>query len=267
MSIKARLTLLVILLVGIFILQAGVNLYYRNANDALTGQLVQGQKNTAEISGLAVELQKIRRYEKEYFIYAGTPDKRRGYASDVQKALVAVTTTLNHMEANREGRYLPEEVARIARWHADLDFYASEFVRVVNQVESGSLPDTLAANAAIGPGKDRIKGFVEGTAQDGAQREQRVAAIAQELNANRKAAATVFLATTLIAILVGAVTLLVLYGSMVKPLEHMADVAGRVSRGELGVVFPASDVAEFRSLSASLERMRTALATRGASRG
>lgn len=267
MSIKSRLTLIIALLLGTLVFQAAVTLYFRGVNDGLTSRLSSAIKNTAEIGAVSTEVQKMRRFEKEYFIYVNSPEKRRGYDADVRKASLVIDEHLTRMAANREKRYTAAEAERFAGWERDLAFYTAEFIAIVQKVENGELATTAAANAAIGPGKDRLKKLIDGSAQDGAERQAASIQDARLLNDNRSITTTAFAATTGIAILVGLFSLFMLRRIIVRPLQQMADVADRVSQGETGVVFPEQHVSEFSSLAESLERMRAAMNKGRAVRG
>jgi HAMP domain-containing protein len=256
MSIKSRLTLIILVLVGVLALQGAINFYFRGVNDALTDKLYAGVANTAEASFLSTEVQKMRRFEKEYFIYVENPDKRRAYDADVRKASNALTQALMGMIANRDRRYSDAEVATLKKWLDDLSFYTQQFIGVVNKVENGDLKGTVTANAAIGPGKDRLKGLIDGSAKAGAERQKAAVADARALTENRKLAAFAFAVSSALAIVVGLVSLVLLRGAIVRPLEDMADVADRVSRGDMGVTFPEQKAPEFALLAESLERMR-----------
>jgi len=257
MTIKFRLTLIIAVLLGVLVLQAAVTLYYRGINDALTERLSAGVRNTAEIGAVSTDLQKLRRFEKEYFIYVASPEKRRVYDADVRKEISTVTENLTRMGLNREHRYTAPETETFKAWERDLAFYSSEFVRITNQVETGSITTTAAANAAIGPGKDRLKAMLDGTEKDGAERQKAAIENARTLNENRKLTSMLFTITTLLAIIAGLASLIMLRVTIVRPLEEMADVAQRVSKGEVGVLFPRQNTPEFALLSDALERLRS----------
>jgi HAMP domain-containing protein len=256
MSIKFRLTLIIAVLLGVLVLQAAVTLFYRGINDDLTERLSTGVRNTAEIGFISTELQKLRRFEKEYFIYVGSPEKRRGYDADVRRAISTIAENLTRMGLNREHRYTAAESEAFKAWERDLGFYSSEFVNIVNQVETGTIVTTSAANAAIGPGKDRLKSMLDGTAKDGAERQKAAIENARALTENRKLTSVMFTITTALAILAGLFSLVMLRVTIVRPLEEMAEVARRVSKGEIGVLFPRQKTPEFALLSESLERLR-----------
>ena len=257
MSIKFRLTLIIALLLGTLVFQAAFTLHYRGINDGLTEKLSAGVKNTTEIAVVATEVQKMRRFEKEYFIYVNSPDKRRGYDADVRKSATAIGEYLTRMALNRDHRYTPAEIETFKGWERDLDFYTAEFIALVQKVENGEISTTAVANAAIGPGKDRLKALVEGSAKDGAVRQKAAIEDARALNENRSITTIAFTATTVIAILVGLFSLVMLRLIIVRPLVEMAEVARRISKGEMGVVFPEQKAPEFALLSEYLERLRT----------
>jgi HAMP domain-containing protein len=256
MSIRNRLTLIISVLIGVLAFQGVFNLYFRSINNQLTENLASGVATTAEVGAISTEVQKMRRFEKEYFIYVDNADKRRGYDADVRKASGVITESLTRMMNNRDRRYSEAQVAKFKKWEADLAFYTQQFIAVVNKVENGEIKGTVAANAAIGPGKDRIKDLIDGSAKFGGEMQKTALVDAKSLNDNRGNASAIFAVTSALAIIVGLISLAMLRAAIVRPLEEMTDVADRVSKGDLGVVFPEQHAHEFALLAESLERMR-----------
>lgn len=256
MSIRNRLTLIISVLIGVLAFQGLFNLYNRSVNDELTARLAAEVATTAEVGSVATEVQKMRRFEKEYFIYADSPEKRRGYDVDVRKSSAFITESLTRMANNRDKRYTQAQIETFRKWEADLAFYTQQFIGVANKVENGEIKGTVAANAAIGPGKDRLKDLIDGSAKFGAQTQKDSFVDARSLNDNRRNANAIFLVTSALAIVVGLISLVMLRAAIVGPLSEMTDVADRVSKGDLGVVFPEQHTQEFALLAESLERMR-----------
>lgn len=267
MSIRLRLFTIFAVLLGALVAQVAAVLYYADANNRLTAELAKGVRNTAEIGGMATELQKLRRFEKEFIIYVANEPKRRGYADEVKGAVNAITEKLTRATLNRERRYTEEEVTRFKAWEQDLGFYYSEFEKLAAQAQAGTLVDSLAANAAIGPGKDRLRNFLDGASKDGSARQAAAIEASQSLYRNRT------IVTWITAGIAGACGLLAILGyliltaSVVNPLAHIAETATRMSQGEVGATFPEHSAVEFRHLRSALEAMRTSLRSRQPARG
>jgi hypothetical protein len=146
---------------------------------------------TALLSKLQLEGEKLRRYEKEMFIYIAVPDKRNNYIKEFGTAYGRLLDLTNEMLAPSSPVFSDEEREQVLRWKLAAVFYESEFgglVRRAQDLNLGNLtPEqrlglTVAFNEGIKAGKDRFRDLLSGTEKMRADKEARSLALADELN-------------------------------------------------------------------------------------
>lgn len=143
------------------------------------------------LSQLQVEGERMRRYEKEMFIYVATPDKRAGYVKEFREAYDKALVLLDTMLAPSSRLFSELEQKEVAAWKAASAFYYGEFDRLARQADALNLASlgaeqrgglTLQFNDGIKAGKDRFRELLNGTAKMRAQKQAQSAAIAGEID-------------------------------------------------------------------------------------
>ena len=151
------------------------------ANNRMDKQVQQAARHNFSAASLATNIQiqgeRMRRYEKEMFIYAAVPDKRAKYVKEFDDAYTTLLDQLNAAQASEHRGFSNADRAAIVSWSDATSFYASEFRKLAAAAETAT-PDqqaglTTKLNAEIGPGKDRFRELLDGA---GAMREQKLAA-------------------------------------------------------------------------------------------
>jgi hypothetical protein len=89
--------------------------------------------------------EKVRRYEKEMFIYAAKVEKRVKYVKDFNDA----------------------DGADILKWKEATAFYTTEFTKVAGKAETSAADPalTVTLNTDIGPGKDKFREVLDGASK------------------------------------------------------------------------------------------------------
>ncbi len=172
----------------------------------------------------------LRRYEKDYFLNIGAPDKQAEYLVKWNAAHVDLLARLN--ELNRlVTSDADHEILRGMR--EDLGVYEVGFEKVSGAVRSGELATPQAANIAITHYKDAIRrldmtaGALGGTG-DRRMRERLKMLAADSTSTNSQVGLTVALAVA-IAILMS----LHLARSISAPVQGMLSAARRIAAGDL----------------------------------
>jgi hypothetical protein len=118
------------------------------------------------LSKLQVQAERMRRYEKEFFIYASVPDKRAKYLKDFDDAHTKLLDLQNQAMASQHKGFADADRAEVTKWTAATSFYSNEFRKVAATAEFASAEQraelTVKLNNDIGPGKDRFRTVLDG---------------------------------------------------------------------------------------------------------
>ncbi len=135
--------------------------------------------------------ERMRRFEKEMFIYVTNPKKRTEYAATFDASARDLLVDLD-LALQPAGRSFDDpQRKRIASWKDAALFYMQEFdklVRHANRLDdpqalaSAELKSTLDFNGAIGSGKDRFRELLKGAEEMRLAKEKASMQIASEID-------------------------------------------------------------------------------------
>jgi methyl-accepting chemotaxis protein len=226
------------------------------SNDALF--LVNRAVNTGtELSALAVDAQKIRRYEKEYFIYVQDPTSRTKYLEEFDATAHRISETLTRMVINRAGNYSAPEIDRFRQWQQAADFYFAEFRSISVAASRGQIVDSVTANAAIKTGKDRFAVVLEQVNKEVEQRKARVAEGRTQIMGDVQKAAFAMFFMVLLGLFLCIWQFQQLYGVITAPLERIVDAAEELAAGRVPGRLDKESASEFSRIITALETVRT----------
>jgi methyl-accepting chemotaxis protein len=215
------------------------------------------------LSDVIIEAQKMRRFEKEMFIYAAVKEKREGYVKEWEGAQRTMMDTLINGAADaRKGLFNATETQEMKTWMDAAQFYEREFRKTVDTARSleatppASL--TIDLNTAIGPGKDRFRTLLGGAQKMREAKEKSSKDISGEIESAFRVQSIVALVLTLLGLTVGALMVRAVMKSVTKPLTALTDATEKISRGLADSSIAASGIAEYSPLEAALERLRVA---------
>ena len=143
-----------------------------------------------KLSQLQVAGEKMRRFEKEMFIYVAVPDKRAGYVKEFDAAYSRLLELMDDALAPSGTAFTDAERRDLLRWKEAANFYGGEFhglVRRASDLQTGSLSAeqraalTVDFNDRIKAGKDRFRELLAGTEKLRESKEARAQQIAAEL--------------------------------------------------------------------------------------
>lgn len=160
------------------------------------------------LSRIQVQAERMRRYEKEMFIYASVADKRAKYVKDYDDAYAKLLDLLNQAMASQHKGFTHEERQAITKWSDAAAFYGSEFRKVTAAAESaaaaGNAGDlTLRLNNDIGPGKDRFRELLEGASKLREAKEKSSLDINQQIDSDFARLNAIVIGSTLALALAG----------------------------------------------------------------
>lgn len=185
------------------------------------------------LSRLQVEGEKMRRYEKEMFIYVADGGKRAGYVKEFDAAYTRMLTLLDTMLLPSGTVFTEEERQQILTWKQSAVFYAGEFAglsRKAQAIQTQAMTMeqrvglTLEYNEAIKAGKDRFRELLGGTDKMRTAKEEAAQQIATEIDATFMRLRTGVL---LGGLLVVGLVLLALRGVAAAPALKAAPATGR----------------------------------------
>jgi hypothetical protein len=154
-------------LVMAIVLVAGVGFANQTAERKVTQVASHNVSATSLLARIQIQAEKMRRYEKEMFIYAATPDKRAKYVKEFNDATVKLMDLQNDAAAAGHKGFTDADRAEVLKWKEATAFYSTEFTKVVGKAET-SAPDanlTVSLNTDIGPGKDRFREVLDGASK------------------------------------------------------------------------------------------------------
>ncbi len=183
---------------GSWLTQAGVERAIRQ-NFVAAGLLSQVQ----------VEGEKLRRYEKEMFIYVADGPKRSGYVKEFKTSYDKLLTQLDTMLLPSSVHFTEEERGLILNWKEAAVFYAGEMTGLANRADAMTVENlgneqrlglTVEYNGAIKAGKDRFRELLAGSQKMREAKEAAAQQTAQDID-------SIFLRLH-IGVLLGAVALI-----------------------------------------------------------
>ncbi len=293
-SIRRRLQAGFLVAIGFFALQTAI--FYGSGSAIETDITATVQKNTqvsAKLSGLASDVQRIRGYEKEYFIYVADIEKRNGYVADWTNAGLSAEATMQSLQQNSDSYLTTTEVAQVNEWQQAFEFYKSEMQKIFARVNSQNSADAIAynqklpaqtpaakpnkaaaptpqlsrvellspseVNAMIGPGKDRLNAvFVKGVAEMGQARLKDTLGLTGSIHHGFSQMAAIFLTVSLMGIALATFLLLTMPTLISTPIARLSNSVDLLSKGAIEQEIEVGDVIEFQPLAKGLERLRMA---------
>jgi methyl-accepting chemotaxis protein len=202
----------------------------------------------------------LRRYEKDYFLNIGAPEKQAEYLEKWKKAfgdLSQQLTDLDGMIASQKDH----DILKTMR--EDLAAYDAGFAKVGAAVRAGTLATPQAANIEITQYKNSIRRMEATAGALGGESDYRMRERMKLLSADVK---DTNIQMTIAALLAVAVALLMgtrLSRSVTVPVHDMVSVARRMAAGDLSspVLVTAHD--EMGELQAALKAINERLARSG----
>jgi methyl-accepting chemotaxis protein len=198
----------------------------------------------------------LRRFEKDYFLNIGSPDKEADYLAkwkDEKKRLEERLDELDRLVQNDGDR----ETVRTMRKDAAL--YEEAFQKVLAQIREGSVKTPQEANAAIIPFKDDVH-RVEQTAYDFSIKHSKAMESLDPFLAEsvRRTLSTMF-SVIVLALVLTCFVGVTITRSITSPLAQAIKVAERVAEGDVDAPIDVDSRDETGLLLESLRAMVTSL--------
>lgn len=143
------------------------------------------------LSRIQVQGEKMRRYEKEMFIYAAVPASRSKYVKEFDEAHTKLLALLTEAAMPGNKAFGDDERLEIKAWTEATAYYTGEFLKIAGTadaiaVSALSVDDraalTVRFNNDIKQGKDRFAALLNGTAKMREAKEQASLGINTEID-------------------------------------------------------------------------------------
>jgi hypothetical protein len=189
---KNRFSLPAVLAVVVSMVAAAGVLYFLSIVQEQVEESVR--RNFVAAGNLArvqVHAERMRRYEKEMFIYVNNQKKRAEYAAAFDTSARDLLTDLDLALLPTGRSFTDEQRKAILQWKEAANFYINEFDRLVRHASrldepasaaAAEMKTTLDFNAAIGPGKDRFRVLIKGADEMRQAKEKSSMQIAGEID-------------------------------------------------------------------------------------
>jgi HAMP domain-containing protein len=260
LTIRKKLHLGFGLILAFMLGQTVVTFLSISQSEALVTQAIDKDFNASvEIAAIGIEAQKLRRFEKEYLIYVGSPSAREKYYAEWKSAHDQIKTKVDAIVDNRDGKWSPEDVVKARDWRSSLQAYFDGFATVVRSVNGGQITSTLQGNDAVREAKDAFRVLVDGAAQGYVQKFQQAHKSGENISNRFRLVNIVLGISALAGIGLVAVALMVLPASVSHPIEVLTRSAHEMSTGKLDHPVAIEGSPEFKDLADTLERMRISM--------
>jgi methyl-accepting chemotaxis protein len=222
----------------------------------LSGKAMPELRREARGEGLAarahVESLLLRRYEKDYFLNIGSPDKQRGYLDKWKATAAKLGETMKKLEAGAADAASGQAIATMRQQVAE---YGKGFEVVRNELAEGRIRTPQEANHAMGKVKEAIRSFedvVDGQVSLAASRMDKTTAAAAATAARVR---TMIITVMLLALAGFGAVGFVLRQSIVPPILRVLGLAEAVARGDLRTKLQSDSTDEMGRLLAAMAGM------------
>ncbi len=257
MSIHSKLASGFALIIIFLLIQGGITFFYASKSNQLVNQAIDSSFQQSQfVSQLSIDGQKLRRYEKEYFIYVNTERKREKYFDEWSAAKDSLYNRLTAVINDNSGSWSLYDRNEMEVWKKSLIAYSDGFNAVNRKVKSGGLRDPISANAAIRDAKNEFRTYLGGTDKMGKEKLAEAKNFAKEIDGDFNMLYMIISATSAAGIVLLISLLQLIPRSIAKPVKELTEAATLMSKGDLNQQINPSTIKEFKTLSETLERMR-----------
>ena len=257
MSIQSKLASGFALVIIFLLIQGGITIFYASNSNKLVNQAIHSSFQQSQfVSQLSIDGQKLRRYEKEYFIYVNTERKREKYFKEWSEAKNSIHSRLTAAINDKTGTWSLYDRNEMEVWKQSLLAYSDGFNAVNKMVLAGGLRDPILANAAIRDAKNEFRTYLGGTDKMGKEKLAEAKNYASQIDADYSMLYMIISATSAAGIVLLITLLQLIPRSIAKPVKELTEAATLMSKGNLNQQINPSKIKEFKTLSETLERMR-----------
>jgi len=249
------------LLLGLFLaVQAGVSFYFNDEAKELADQAIETNfEASLRLSELTILAQKMRRYEKEAFIYVAAPERRERYVEAWERAFVSPASSLERMIADPEHLYSQEDVLAMQRWRDGLSKYGWEFRKIAEKMAVPAFLDhspETTANEMIHDGKQQLAPLLREAPWMSNRKREHAQELRGRIESNYHTAELIYMVLTALGLIVTGIIVFALPGQIAGTLQSLIEKTERLSLGNLSEKIGLTTVPEFDRLARALQRIQ-----------
>ncbi|WP_457674998.1 HAMP domain-containing protein [Thiolapillus sp.] len=267
MTLRNKLAFSFLAIGILFAVQVFITIQSNNHLAELVEEAVdKNQMAIADLNNLNTELQKLRRYEKEYFIYIGDAIKKRHYEYEWKTSFQAVNDMLERMLENRSELFSEADRKMFQQWQKAVDFYGAEFARIIDhykdmrlfgeKAEQARAMHSVDANSMIADGKNRLSEVIKGISAMSAQRTEYSHHIIEEMEETFNIVKWVSVASSVLTVIIAIFLVIRVPGALISAIHQMTGHAERLAAGDYSQAINKVGISELDDLAGSLEKIR-----------
>lgn len=258
LSVRSKLTIAFSIFFIVLIAQLALVYYFSNTSASLVTRAIQAHEHSNALTRLAIEGQKLRRYEKEFFIYADNPERRAKYSSEWNDSYGKLKEELALLNAPGS-TWSESDKKKSQTWNESLNAYASGFNTVDAAVNNGFITGTIAANKAIQDAKNQFRVFLKGTAKEIENKIKEARDLSSQVEENLAQIQKLLIALSMVALVIGGVLLFTIPRAIAGPISELTESVIDISKGNISRPIVVRGGPEVKGLAESVERLRIAL--------
>ncbi|PYQ18462.1 MAG: hypothetical protein DMF79_14930 [Acidobacteria bacterium] len=198
----------------------------------------------------------LRRYEKDYFLNIGAPEKEADYLAKWKDQKKRLDERLDELEKLTKAEADRDAIRSMRK---DANLYEEGFQKVVAAIHEGGVKTAQEANVAIGPLKDEIRRLEETAYEFSLKHSKAMEALDPVLTESVRRTLSIMLTVILAALVLTAVSGVFLTRSITAPLALAVKIAERVAEGDLEARIEVDGQDETGQLLKSLQAMVASL--------
>ena len=255
MSIKLRLVVWAMAMLSIILAQAFVaEHYFSQTKKSVKSIVADNLGRNVDFLQLVISGNKLRRYEKEFFIFLDHPENRAKYLGEWESAKSDLEKKMRSLQQERV-EFSGNDKAMIGEWIAHLAFYDDQFSLIANAKPEDRM-DTKTANEKIKPGKDRFAIFLKQAETEAVKNINESAAVATSFDLAIQSMTIQFALLSLAGAIAAAYFLIRLPKNIFTPIQGFVDSVNKMSVGDLSTPVTSGGTTEFNSLADAIDRLR-----------
>jgi nitrogen fixation/metabolism regulation signal transduction histidine kinase len=258
MSIRFKLLSSFLFVTLLILVLFAVRQFYSIKEKDLVREMVIDHEISAQLSALSSAAQKIRRYEKEYFIYVDNPAKRRKYAREFVEAAREINLYLSRLNSIYSTSGKTQALASLKQWKEATRFYTAGFASLNKQVLNGQIKGVIEANAGIQEYKNRFRIVLSGSAKAIDEQYTQAKQKADQIKEYQHSVSLIFMTIALLSLFVSLMMSFQVPAGIVKPLQRLTDVANSISKGRFDDALDVTGSREIQELARSINRLQSA---------
>ncbi|MGL1931712.1 MAG: methyl-accepting chemotaxis protein [Desulfotalea sp.] len=202
-----------------------------------------------------------RRYEKDFFLNIGKPDKQAGYVAKFQQTSSITKELLASARKQvNDDPHLPANLKSVIRDTVQAyEQYVVGFLQVAEQVRKDPSITPQEANKLMGPHKKAIYTFENGLQTLHEEAQAMTEKVVTEMKTEGSSSETFISVLVCIGVILGIILGFIITRMITKPMAEAVSFAGQVSRGDFSNAITHSRKDEIGALLDALNKMSSQL--------